>query len=331
MAVKLGLHIAATDWAGGPRQLGSKLAEIVQATEAASFDAVSVVDHVWQSHYLDGPEESEIEGYTTLGFIAAHTRRVRLLTLATCAAYRPAGLLGKMVTTLDVLSDGRMMLGIGAGDYAEEAAGLGLPFPKTGERFEIMEETVQACLRMWQGEHGSDEPFQGRHVRMERPDAETWTAALGVSDLQHGMPMRPDLHMRIGSITKSVLEASVSSSLWRSLFVVPPQRRLHLAPRIIEPPVWPPPLEPQRLLQQPTERGMARRPPPVLYGEVQGLLLADDHDELAGAGQRRVEQGPAEHRGVAGDQRDHDGRELGALSMVARSSPPSAKGGRSPC
>jgi CubicO group peptidase (beta-lactamase class C family) len=49
---------------------------------------------------------------------------------------------------------------------------------------------------------------------MERPDAETWTAALGVSDLQHGMPMRPDLHMRIGSITKSVLEASVSSSLF---------------------------------------------------------------------------------------------------------------------
>jgi F420-dependent oxidoreductase-like protein len=167
--VKLGLHIAATDWEGGPRQLGPKLAEIVQATEAAGFDAISVVDHVWQHPYMGGPELSEIEGYTTLGFIAAHTRRVRLLTLATCASYRHAGLLGKMVTTLDVLSGGRAMLGIGSGDYPEEAAGLGLPFPSTGERFDILDETVQACLRMWQGEQGDERPFHGEHVRMERP------------------------------------------------------------------------------------------------------------------------------------------------------------------
>jgi F420-dependent oxidoreductase-like protein len=167
--VKLGLHIAATDWTGGPRQLGAKLSEVVQATEIAGFDAITVVDHVWQSPCLDGPEKNEIEGYTALGFIAARTRRVRLLTLATCAAYRPSGLLGKMVTTLDVLSGGRMMLGIGAGDYPEEAAGLGLPFPQTGERFEILEETVQACLQMWQGEQGSDQPYHGKHVQMQRP------------------------------------------------------------------------------------------------------------------------------------------------------------------
>src|SRR3954452_2225033 len=148
--MKLGVHLAATDWEGGPRQLGPKLAEVVPATEAAGFDAISVVDHVWQSPYFDGPEKNEIEGFTALGYIAAHTRRVRLLTLVTCAAYRPAGLLGKMVTTLDVLSGGRMMLGIRAGDYAGEAAGLGLPSPPTGERFDILEETIQGCLRMWQ-------------------------------------------------------------------------------------------------------------------------------------------------------------------------------------
>jgi F420-dependent oxidoreductase-like protein len=167
--VKFGLHIAATDWEGGPGRLGPKLAEIVQTAEAAGFDANSVVDHVWQHPYLGGPQKSEIEGYTTLGFIAAHTRRVRLLTMVTCAAYRPAGLLGKMVTTLDVLSGGRMMLGIGAGDYAEEAAGLGLPFPSTGERFDILDETVQACLRMWTGDQGDERPFHGKHVEMERP------------------------------------------------------------------------------------------------------------------------------------------------------------------
>jgi F420-dependent oxidoreductase-like protein len=167
--VKLGLHIAATNWEGGPRTLGPRLAEIVEAAEAAGFDAISVVDHVWQHPYLGGPLQSEIEAYTTLGFIAAHTSRVRLLTMVTAATYRPAGLLGKMVTTLDVLSGGRAMLGIGAGNYPEEAAGLGLPFPATGERFDILDETVQACLRMWQGDQGSDEPFRGTHVRMERP------------------------------------------------------------------------------------------------------------------------------------------------------------------
>src|SRR5204863_1388912 len=101
-------------------------------------------------------------------FIAAHTRRVRLMTLATAASYRHAGLLAKIVTTLDVLSGGRAMLGIGAGDYPEEAEALGLPFPSLGTRFDLLEETVQACLRMWAGEQGDERPFQGKHVRLER-------------------------------------------------------------------------------------------------------------------------------------------------------------------
>ena len=94
---------------------------------------------------------------------------MRLLALATAVSYRHAGLLAKMVTTLDVLSGGRAMLGIGAGDYPEEARGLGLPFPPLGERFDLLEETVQACLRMWEGERGDERPFHGAHVRMERP------------------------------------------------------------------------------------------------------------------------------------------------------------------
>ena len=73
-----------------------------------------------------------------------------------------------MVTTLDVLSGGRVMLGIGAGDYPEEAEGLGLAYPSLAERFEIVEETVQACLRMWDGEHGDEHPFEGDHVRLGR-------------------------------------------------------------------------------------------------------------------------------------------------------------------
>ncbi len=167
--MKLGLHIPSTTWEGGAPRLGSKLAEVVQAAEAAGFDSIDVADHLWQHPLLGGPQVSQVEAYTTLGFIAAHTRRVRLFALATAVSYRPAGLLAKMVTTLDVLSGGRAMLGIGAGDYPEEAAGLGLPFPSLGERFDLLEETIQVCLRMWEGDHGSEHPFAGAHVRAERP------------------------------------------------------------------------------------------------------------------------------------------------------------------
>lgn len=167
--MKLGLHIASTNWEVGPARLGPTLVEIVEGAEAAGFDAISVADHVWGSRYTGGVRAAQIEAYTTLGFIAARTRRARLLTLATAASYRQAGLLAKMVTTLDVLSGGRAMLGIGAGDYPEEAQGLGLPFPPLGERFALLEETVEVCLRMWAGEQGDEQPFHGRYLQLERP------------------------------------------------------------------------------------------------------------------------------------------------------------------
>jgi F420-dependent oxidoreductase-like protein len=166
--VKLGLHIASTSWAGGSARMGALLTEIVETAEAVGFDMIDTADHVWLHPIVGGPEENHIEAYTALSFIAAQTQRVRLMTLATAASYRPAGLLAKMVTTLDVLSGGRTMLGIGAGDYPEEAAGLGLSFPSLRERFDILEETIQACLQMWDGEQGSGEAFHGHHVHMER-------------------------------------------------------------------------------------------------------------------------------------------------------------------
>ncbi len=166
--MKLGLHIPSTNWHESPSDIGRTMFEIVELAEAVGFETIDVADHLWQHPIMGGPEENQIEAYTTLGFIAAHTSRVRLLTLATAVTYRPAGLLAKMVTTLDVLSGGRMMLGIGAGNYPEEAEGLGLPFPSLGERFDLLEETVQACLRMWQGERGDGEPFHGQHVQLGR-------------------------------------------------------------------------------------------------------------------------------------------------------------------
>src|SRR5438093_6530028 len=167
--MKLGMHIVETSWQGGSARLGGLLAEVVGAADEAGFDLISVADHVWVHPIIGGPLKNHLEAYTALSYIAAHTKRVRLLSLATAASYRPPGLLAKMVTTLDVLSGGRAMLGIGSGDYPEEAEGLGLPFPaKAGDRFDVLEETVRACLEMWEGERGSERAFTGEHVRLGR-------------------------------------------------------------------------------------------------------------------------------------------------------------------
>ncbi len=167
--MRLGLHLNEMSWDPGTRGLGGILGEIAEAAETWGFDAIAIADHLWLSPWVGGPMGNHLEAYTSLGFLAARTDRVRLLALATAASYRPAGLLAKMVTSLDVMSGGRAMLGIGAGDYAEEAEGLGLPFPGSlGDRFDLLEETIRACLEMWAGDSGSGGPVEGEHVRMKR-------------------------------------------------------------------------------------------------------------------------------------------------------------------
>jgi F420-dependent oxidoreductase-like protein len=163
--VKLGLHIPDFTWADGPPDLGGDLGRVVAAADEAGFDRLSVMDHVWQIHGVGPAEHEMLEAYTTLGFIAAHTSRIKLMTLVTAAVYRDPGLLAKVVTTLDVLSGGRAWLGIGAGWNEEEARGLGLFFPPRAERFERLEEAIQICLQMWSDDDG---PFQGKHYQLGR-------------------------------------------------------------------------------------------------------------------------------------------------------------------
>src|SRR5688572_10350219 len=166
--MQLGLHLVDYTWPGGPAAIRANLAEIAQAAEAGGFSAVAVADHVWQNPWIGGPEKEMLEAYSVLAFLAARTERVALLTLATAVTYRSPGMLAKIVTTLDVLSGGRAGLGIGAGHDESEARGLGLPFPPTASRFEMLEETLQVCLRMWSGEGGDDRPFTGDHVQLAR-------------------------------------------------------------------------------------------------------------------------------------------------------------------
>ena len=164
--MKLGLQINNFSWAGGPARSGATLVEIAHTAEEAGFDRIGVADHLWQHPIMGGPEAEELECYTTLAFLAANTSRVRLTAMVTGVHFRHPGVLAKTVTTLDVLSGGRAGFGIGAGHYEEEAHGLGIPFPPLKERFEMLEETVQVCLRMWSGD---ERPFEGRHYRLGRP------------------------------------------------------------------------------------------------------------------------------------------------------------------
>jgi F420-dependent oxidoreductase-like protein len=163
--MKVGLHIADFTWEGGPPTLRSRLGEVARRAEDAGVDRVSVMDHVWQIGNLGPPEHEMLEAYTALGFLAGLTDRVKLLTVVTAVVYREPGLLAKAVTTLDVLSGGRAILGIGAAWNEEEARGLGLFFPPRAERFERLEEALRICQQMWSGYDG---PFEGKHYHLDR-------------------------------------------------------------------------------------------------------------------------------------------------------------------
>ena len=163
--MRLGLHISNFTWPEGPSRLGPVLGDVASAADEAGFDRISVMDHLWQISVIGPPEQEMLEAYTTLGFLAGHTRRAKLLTLVTGVVYRDPGLLAKAVTTLDVLSGGRAMLGIGAAWNEEESRGLGLLFPPTAERFERLEEALQICRQMFAGDETA---YEGRHYRLGR-------------------------------------------------------------------------------------------------------------------------------------------------------------------
>jgi F420-dependent oxidoreductase-like protein len=162
--MRIGVHIANLTWPGGASQMAPTLASIARAAEDVGCDHVSVMDHWFQMDQMFPVDNDMLEAYTTLGFLAAQTRRVKLHVLVTGVTYRHPGLLAKIVATLDVLSGGRAQLGIGAAWYEREHRGLGVPFPTTGERIARLEETLQICLQMWSDDNG---PYQGRYYQLD--------------------------------------------------------------------------------------------------------------------------------------------------------------------
>ncbi len=166
--MKVGLQIPSFTWPGGSEAIGPTLATIVRQADDVGFDSIWVQDHFFQIRGVGKTEEPMLEGWTTLGFMAAHSQRARLGLMVGGIHYRYPGLWVKAATTLDVLSGGRAWLGLGAAWNEEESRALGFPFPPLGERFEMLEETLRIAHGMWQGEQGSEEDFRGRLFRAER-------------------------------------------------------------------------------------------------------------------------------------------------------------------
>ncbi|GAA4539973.1 LLM class F420-dependent oxidoreductase [Amycolatopsis samaneae] len=163
--MELGLHVPNFTWANGPAALGADLATLARTADQAGFGYLSVMDHFFQIPSVGPAEHEMLEAYTTLGFLAAHTERVKLLTLVTGVIYRHPGVLAKAITTLDVLSGGRAVFGVGAGWNEEESRALGFEFPSTKERFELLEENLRYVRQMWDE---GDAPFTGKHFEAQR-------------------------------------------------------------------------------------------------------------------------------------------------------------------
>lgn len=160
--MELGLHFI--DFLpGDPAALGPTLADAAKAAEQGGATLFTLADHFFQMEAMGRAEDPFLEGYTSLGFLAGQTTGIDLSLLVTGVTYRYPGLLAKAVTTLDVLSQGRAMLGLGAAWYDREHAALGFPYPPVGQRFEMLEETLQICRQMWSDDDG---PYRGKHYQL---------------------------------------------------------------------------------------------------------------------------------------------------------------------
>jgi F420-dependent oxidoreductase-like protein len=165
--MRISISVTNYSWPAGPHRLSAELQRVAGSADEAGLDTIWVTDHLIQADPTAPPADTEmLEAYTVLGYLAAHTERVRLGAMVSPVTMRQPALLVKAVTTLDVLSAGRAWLGIGAGYHSDEAAALGLSLPAVTERFERLEETLQIARHMWAGD---DTPIAGKHYQLARP------------------------------------------------------------------------------------------------------------------------------------------------------------------
>ena len=164
MTIKLGFQIPNFSYGTGVEQLFPTVIAQAREAESAGFDSVFVMDHFYQLPMLGSPDQPMLEAYTALGALATATERVQLGTLVTGNTYRNPTLLAKAITTLDVVSAGRAILGIGTGWFELEHDELGYEFGTFTDRFNRLDEALQIILPMLKGERPT---FSGRWYRAE--------------------------------------------------------------------------------------------------------------------------------------------------------------------
>jgi F420-dependent oxidoreductase-like protein len=161
--MRFGFHFMDFNIPGEPHTIAPVMRETAVAAEEVGGSWFTVMDHYFQMERFRTALDPMLEGYTALGFVAGVTSRIKLGTVVTGVTYRHPGLLAKIATTLDVLSEGRAFLGIGAAWYEREHLALGVPFPELKVRFEMLEEAVQIALQMWSENDG---PYAGKHFQL---------------------------------------------------------------------------------------------------------------------------------------------------------------------
>ena len=166
--MKFGLQVSSFSFPGGTKELAPTLERIMRTADEVGFDSIWVMDHLFQIRSVGRPEEPMLEGWTTLGWMAAITKRARIGLMVGGIHYRHPGIWVKAATTLDVLSGGRAWLGLGAAWNQEESSGLGFEFPPLGTRFEMLEETLRIAHDMFEGDLGSQRGIAGRHYQPTR-------------------------------------------------------------------------------------------------------------------------------------------------------------------
>jgi F420-dependent oxidoreductase-like protein len=164
VTIKLGLQIPNFSYGTGVEELFPTVIAQAQEADAAGFDSVFVMDHFYQLPGLGSPDQPMLEAYTTLGGLATVTERVQLGTLVTGNTYRNPTLLAKAITTLDVISQGRAILGIGTGWFELEHDQLGFEFGTFTDRFNKLDEALQIILPMLRGERPT---FTGTYYRAQ--------------------------------------------------------------------------------------------------------------------------------------------------------------------
>jgi len=161
--MKLSVSVTNYSWL---HSIADRLAALARTLDDTAIDTLWVPDHLLQADPASRRDEPMLEAYTSLGYLAAVTSRIRLGTMVTAATFRAPALLIKAVTTLDVLSAGRAWLGLGAGYNADEARAMGLFLPDTAERFARMTELLRLARQMWDGD---ETPFRGEYSELEQP------------------------------------------------------------------------------------------------------------------------------------------------------------------